>query len=642
MTMWHKLADPTPDERAQAEELARLYRQEGYLRQTPAQLAALADGVITHFYREISTTRKTLSPVQEYSDSRWMADADFCFINVRATGIGTTPGTFIQAAKLLPGIRCNAIHLGPFTDYEFGTIYGIRSLQTIAPVLARPDVTEEEQLQAFVEAAHMLGMAVGFDLEPHVTQFAMPVLLHPHAFRWIQLRADKNGLVNDLTMEAILGSEQQQRIAGEVQSIIQAMLTTNDFVTLEAEADDTPNERAQKRQLYLSAIERLIKQGYWTIPAQSWAGQGVPQFSGYQHEGNYPTFGYQSASGSDLRHSAYHIVTPYAFYSGLLPNAVSAITEWQPNAVTLFSKVFAYWRDRFGFDFVRYDSVDHVLDSEQGGQPLSDRPTSDVLRVSITQSKTPAKPYIGNLAERMGTELLEYLIMGFDVLLGDDMLREVNAGLVEKCFSVYDELCSLNAGRTVRFAPTFAVDTHDTGNPAFWGEPLVKVAGAEQMRMRHFLARFISVGAARRPKYEVIGSQDLSYGLYDANVKEVNLHWVGDEVYNQGYHFLETVYDQCRDVLDYGTIIRRQVESQFAWWVVQREEMLVVALMAFAPVLDAVSIDLNELVVEGTLHPITDFRFDTLDRVQSGLQRPYLVVSNVAPAVPHVWRVTLR
>jgi hypothetical protein len=288
MTMWHKLADPTPEERAQAEELARLYRQDGYLRQTPTRLAELPDGVITHFYRELATTRKTSSPMQEYSDSRWMAEADFCFINVRATGVGTTPGNFIQAAKLLPGIRCNAIHLGPFTDYEFGTIYGVRSLHTIAPVLARPDLSEEEQLQAFVEAAHMLGMAVGFDLEPHVTQFAMPVLLHPHAFRWIQLRADKNGLVNDLTMEAILQADQQQRIADEVQSIIQAMLTTNDFVTFESEADDTPGERVQKRQLYLSAIDRLIKQGYWTIPAQSWAGQGVPAFSGYNHEGNYP------------------------------------------------------------------------------------------------------------------------------------------------------------------------------------------------------------------------------------------------------------------------------------------------------------------------------------------------------------------
>lgn len=55
----------------------------------------------------------------------------FLFINVRATGTGQRRGNFLTTARLLPIIRANAIHLGPFTDYDHHVIYAVRSVQQL-------------------------------------------------------------------------------------------------------------------------------------------------------------------------------------------------------------------------------------------------------------------------------------------------------------------------------------------------------------------------------------------------------------------------------------------------------------------------------------------------------------------------------
>ena len=603
--LWSTLATlhpPSTEERQAGERLLAEYLVRGCLPYTCRELLSFSDGVFTHFYHRLGELRPALSPVADRPDSGWMAQADFCFINIRATGLGEAPGKLLHAAKLLPGLRASAIHLGPFTSYDFGVIYAVRSVRTISPAivdeaLSALGFSAEAQMQAFVDAAHLLGKAVGFDIEPHMAQFSIPAVEQPHLFRWLKLDAGiedagiqnaERRLADDLTYAVLLSEPHQARICAEVRRRVRQALERAGWETFESIDDDLATTR-RKEQAFFALLGELIQTGYWPILAQVWSGDGLPDFDGYNTEGNYPRFRYLSRQGEDHSPQAYHILAPFKFCTGLPANqAPQQPPPAGEDAIRFFCEIFPYWRDRFGFDFVRYDSVDHIFDSLWNGDPrfpASDRPAPDVLRRCIAASRSPEKPYIGSLAERMGNEIHPYADLGYDLMLGNDMLQRIDRPLIEKSFWLYDELCALNrpgerSRRATPFGVPFCVDTHDTGNPFIWGEPLVKVMGFERMRLRHFVAGFIGAGLAPRPKYEVIGSQDLSYGLYRANVREVNLEWVGDAAYNQKYHQLEDLYERFRQFLSGGEIVARGVDDRTAWWIIQNGSQRLVPIIA--------------------------------------------------------------
>ncbi len=594
-SLWAKIADiyaPSPAERNLSDQLLAIYQRRGYLPKACREMLGYSHRVIAQFYAQLAADGDARSPAQGHPDSRWMADSDFCFINVRATGLGTDFGTFIQAAKLLPAIRANALHLGPFTQYAHGVIYIVESIASIAPqvvdaYLLAQGIGPEEQLRAFVQAVHLLGKVVGFDLEPHVGQFAIPVLMRPELFRWIKLYAlDKRWLDDYLSNEDMLRYEHQQRLTAQVRAIVTQVLQQSGLEDLEPRLGDDATTCEHKQATYHRIIHTLIDEGYWTVPSQIWAGAGIPAFDDYNFEGNYAEFRHLSRTGEDLSAGAYHALTPYAFYHNIPVNRapdLHAPPQRNDAAWDYYSDIFAKWRDDFDFDFVRYDSVDHIFDSLLVGDsdlPDSDRPTPAVLAHCISASKTPEKPHIGTLAERMGDEVEAYAAMGFDLMLGSDMLDRVDCAHMEKSFALYDRLMAINQNRPVPFSVTYAVETHDTGNPYMWGEPLLKRMGPRRMRLRYFVARFISCGMARRPKYEVMGVQDMSYGLYRANVTESNLTWVGDTDFNRFYHVLEDIYARYRDFLAAATLIQREVTGDYAWWMIQNGPRWLVPVIA--------------------------------------------------------------
>ena len=64
---------------------------------------------------------------------------------------------------------------------------------------------------------HLLKKTVGFDLEPHVSQFGVTVIMNAHLFRWIKLdHEDKDRLEGGLTQDQMLSEVQQRRLVGEV------------------------------------------------------------------------------------------------------------------------------------------------------------------------------------------------------------------------------------------------------------------------------------------------------------------------------------------------------------------------------------------------------------------------------------------
>lgn len=601
MTIWEAMAQASVisamDEQI-AVALLDEYLASGRVRATCRRMLDLPDMAAIAFYRRLAGLREAVSPVQGQSDSSWMTQADFCYINVRATGLGERPGSFLQAAKLLPALRVNAIHLGPFTLYDFENKYAVYSVRSIDRRLVDSSLEQlgfsaEAQLRAFVQAAHLLGMTVGFDLEPHLAQFSLPAVLHPEMFRWLKLSIDRLSLAGGLSDEVMLTEVVQHQITAEVRTLVARQLEQAGWAdaiwedVLEFAETDPPERRIHKEQVYFGIIGALIAAGYWPVPSQAWSGSGTPGFDGYHFEHNYARFRYLNRDGQDHAAYAFHILTPYKFFDGLLPNQPpeeNCLPRPDIQVQEFFYNIFPYWRDRFAFDFVRYDSADHIFDSIWQGRwdvPDADRPTPEILRACIRASKTPMHPQIGNFAERMGLELYEYAALGFDLILGTDMLQLVGRELLEQCFWLHDQLDRLNAGRENSFSVPFCIDTHDTGDPNLWGEPLVKMVGYDGLRLRHFLARFLGCGRARRPKYEVMGMQDRSYGLYQANIQDCNLEWVGDEDFNLAYHCLEDHYARLCSFLQRAHLARRFVEDSFAWWVLQDGEELLVAACAW-------------------------------------------------------------
>jgi hypothetical protein len=228
---------------------------------------------------------------------------------------------------------------------------------------------------------------------------------------------------------------------------------------------------------------------------------------------------------------------------------------------------------------VRHDSVDHVFDSifdGDGNWPLSDRPTPTVLAEFIRRSRLPGKPFIAHLAERLGNDIEDYSSIGYDLLLGSDMMETVGQAHLDKSFRLQGQLDDLNARRRSPFAVAYAVDTHDTGNPFFWGQSLTEKLGAEGMKTRLFLSRFLGWGRGKRPKYEVMGLADLSNGLFPANVSEKNLVWVGDRAFNDWYHRLEDLYLELKPSLESATLVESFAGRTSAWWMVEGGSTLIV------------------------------------------------------------------
>lgn len=592
MPVWNRVVEilkPQSEHRAQAEALVQVYRQRGCLPQTPRDLLSLPDEVIAVFYQILMDNKVPVSPVGDQVDSGWISRASACFVNVRATGLTDGQfGTFLQASKLLPGLRVKALHLAPFLEYEFGTVYAIRSLKTIAsqllhPVLLEGGLRAPLQLDAFIQAAHVLGQAVGFDLEPHTAQYSIPVLEVPEAFRWIKVfPEDRNWLDSFLQPDNVYHRENQEKLAAQVRTLIKGFLRERSLHTFDEEENDSAETLANKRAAFQEAVQLMIREGYWTVPAHAWDSDGLPRFAGYHADG-YPTFQYLNRQGNDSSAQAYHIVTPFAFYHNLPLQGTNLRQKPEPNpaALDLFCSAFLHWRDRHHFDFVRHDSVDHVFDSVfdgDGNWPLSDRPTPTVLAEFIRRSKLPGKPFVAHLAERLGNEAEDYASIGYDLLLGSDMMETVGQAHLDKSFRLQGQLEDLNERRKSPFAVAYAVDTHDTGNPFFWGESLTEKLGAEGMKTRLFLSRFLGWGGGKRPKYEVMGLADQSTGLFPANVSEKNLVWVGDAGFNAWYHRLEDLYAELKPLLEKGHLVESFAGRTHSWWMVESTALLVFAV----------------------------------------------------------------
>jgi len=563
------------------------YMKNGYLRLTPKEALNINDADILDFYLKVLKEKGAEfgNKARENLNSSYMVKCDFCFLNVRALSRHKDkPGTFIDALKILPILRVNAIHLAPFFDSAHGSIYSINSLKVISNHIIDKQLDKKgfsgvEQLKLFVNACHILGYKVGFDLEPHTAQFSRVVVMFPEYFRWIKLSKNKNNLYKNMSMSQQIEKSFQETLVNEIKDIVTSELNLEGVDTIEKESSDL-----NLKELYNRIISRLIKYGYWTIPSHTWAGAGLPEFKGYNKKGNYPEFEYLTPSGLNHNKHAFCILTPFKFYDGF---PINKVPDRRPiflnKTFDFFMENVFYILENYSFDFIRFDFVDHVFDSVKGKDydwPISDRPTPGLLK-RIIEKVRERFPYCGTMAERMGGDIELYSKIGFDLLLSDCANREMDIAFLKDEINKADMIRAFNMRRKSPVSLQFAIDTHDVENPLLFGESWAKRVKQSGMLLRFVLSRFLGAGLSRRPKYEVIGNQDMTDGLYRVNNFPESLDFKDDKEFNRLYHNFEDFYAQFRYFADEGFISERYFDENHAYFFVEKQIPVLEALAIF-------------------------------------------------------------
>ncbi|MBN2875148.1 MAG: hypothetical protein JXM71_08630 [Spirochaetales bacterium] len=580
MAIWsdiERALSPDDDDRAFARRIAGELDGGIPVPTTQTALLRASDAAIAAFFAQLERSRSPMARRAMEADSSWMLRADFGWVNVRACAIDDRPGTFLRAAKVLPSMTASAILLAPFHPVQFDLTYAPETMTIVDPALTDPTLTaagisQANQLRAFVAACRLLGKCVGYELLPYVSQFSRIAMERPSLFRWVALDESRTSLAYadpDFPYRA----EDRLRDAEFVADIASAAKEDYGVVSFRKHEDDSPETSLAKDKAYYSAIRLCIDQGLWPVPAHARHGVGIPSFLRYDGGGDFPVFAYRDADGLDLGEDAYGVVAPFAFYDDMPPNIPpTRLVPRNDDAIDYYAHVFSYWRDEFGFDFVRYNAVDRIVEEsvdDAGLIPMSDRPTREVVGEAISASRERASG-VGAIAARKSADVDVYAGMGFDLTMGSESLRRIDAPLIEEAFALYDAL-SRPVASSRPVSVCFAVDVPESGAPRLWGAPLTRVMGPERMRLRHGVARMLAVGRGRRPLFETMGFQDCSTGLYEAGLSIKGLDWADDAIFASGYVAVERLYARLRPFLDSAFIAERYVKPGYAWWQIRGE-----------------------------------------------------------------------
>jgi len=601
----------------QGEDLLKELRHKRYLRKMPLEMLNVDYycllPIIDYFLCEKINSGNIPSPIENEKNSNWMTESSFCFLNVRACGKNPqSAGDLINAAKLLLSLRVESIHLAPFFSCDLSIIYNINSHETIDETIINRDFLDNgmngvEQLQFLVAFTHLIGKKIGFDLEPHTSQFSRVAIQDPSLFRWLQLDKDKNRLINGLSQEEILEPALQQLIYIQVKKIRDDVLSTYGLDKLEytIKSSKAPEERPDREQCIKNAHEKIVTElknsGIWTIPSHTWGGAGLPRFTHFNHYQDYPEFEYISIQGEDHKDHAFGVLTPFRFYDGLPINeSPTSNSQISLNAETIdyFANIITKVRKWYPFDFVRFDFVDHVFDlpttstSDGCETPKSDRLTPGLLKYVINKIRSDNGINIGTIAERMGNNIDQYASCGFDLILGDDFLHDLHEIPedkpekinLEKTLNISMQLGKANVEQGKRASICYTIDTHDRENSLFKLPPILG-KGIYGIALRHFVSRFGSAGFGQRPKYEIIGNQDGTEGLYSAIRYGRPIQWRSNKELNEIYHNIEDVFDELQD--DYIRVAKIQdVVSYFHYvvcWKLVANNFTIVAVSNTSP-----------------------------------------------------------
>ena len=190
--VWKRLSRLFPadgTEAALAAELFREYESDGALDRPAAEVLKAPLSVTADFFRRVALMHSAESPILRRRDTRWMSEYDYTLVNVRAAGLPGRPGTFLSAAMFLATLRTRGIVLAPVTKGPSEDVRDLESHAVLRDELSdlgalAAGVGPEVQMAAFCEAAHLLGLALGCDLDYRVDAYAAVVVNRPELFLW--------------------------------------------------------------------------------------------------------------------------------------------------------------------------------------------------------------------------------------------------------------------------------------------------------------------------------------------------------------------------------------------------------------------------------------------------------------------------
>lgn len=563
----------------QGKKLFEDFLQNGYIRQTPSEMLSIPMYAFAYFLKLMYEKKGNVSsPVANEKDGNWLSEKSIAFVNVRATGSkDQTHGDFITSTRVIPTLRVDGIHLSPFFDHAFNILYAIDCLWVISDDFINKFysslIPAKEQIKFFIDTAHLLGKVVGFDLEYHTSQFSRIALEYPEFYRWIKLQRYEDGtvrLADNLTQREQLSKEYQSKIHSEVREVVKSVLKKNNLKSF------GKGNVLSIRTAHLEAIQMLIEKGLWTIPTHTWNGVGLPEFSHYVEDRKYPEFRYINAKGEDHRGHAFGLLSPFKFYDNLPINSIPTpenIPQLDRKVLNFFAKIPINIIRRYGFDFIRWDYTDHVFDSILNGDyniPISDRITPYIIKYVIRKVRKKY-PYIGMFFERMGDDFVNYYKVGADLILGGDIWYDMSKDYIKQVLKLSIKLHKFNTKRERKINVCYAVDTHDTENPVINRNPLVR-GGDKELLLRFFLSRFASAGKGHRPKYECIGTNEGTIGLFKANIAPITLEWKNNKYVNETYHNIEDTYEEFKKIITSGEIKLIRSKRNIVFWKITSNE----------------------------------------------------------------------
>ena len=215
--VWKRLSRLFPaddDQAARGAAMFREYESRGYLGGPAAQILKSELPVTADFFRRVALMHSCESPILRRRDTRWMSEFDYTLMNIRAAGTDGEPGNFLSAALFLATLRTRGIILAPVTRGAADNLYSLESHAVLRAELADPQALEagvvpEVQMAAFSEAAHLMGLVLGFDLDYRVDPLAAVVLNRPDLFFWTK----GGGFDPDERVQDELRDEVRSRVA---------------------------------------------------------------------------------------------------------------------------------------------------------------------------------------------------------------------------------------------------------------------------------------------------------------------------------------------------------------------------------------------------------------------------------------------
>ena len=190
--LWKRLSRLFPAD-GEATDLAaewfREYESDGALSRPAAEVMAAPLPVVADFFRRVSLMYSPETPILRRRDTRWMSEFDYTLFNIRGAGVKGKAGNYLSAAMMLATLRTKALVLAPVTRGRHDDLFHLESHALLREELTCPQARaaglgDEAQMAAFCEAAHLLGFALGFDMDYRVDPLAAVVVNRPDLFLW--------------------------------------------------------------------------------------------------------------------------------------------------------------------------------------------------------------------------------------------------------------------------------------------------------------------------------------------------------------------------------------------------------------------------------------------------------------------------